>query len=229
MQRFVEDVSHQLKIPLSSLRLKLEARQLESGEPWIEECLAPIDRMTFLIQALLKLARLEAGSIRMTFEDSPVRLTIMKAADSLEATLSGRGQKLSIQGEEGLHLRHDARFLAEALENLIKNASEHSPKGSEITVTYERASEEGAPMVRIRVEDLGPGIPGEELPYVFDRFYRGRLSEAAGGAGIGLSLCKSIIQAHHGDIRAQNRPKAGAAFILLLPDLPGSIKEDLPS
>jgi signal transduction histidine kinase len=224
MGRFLEDVAHQLKTPLSSLLLKLEARQMESNEPWIQECFPPADRMTFLVKSLLTVARLDAGTLVMTFGKAPLNATVRLAADALSDTVAERGQIVTVRGPIDLIIRHDPRWLAEALENLIKNASLHSPEGGEIEVQYDVTDRESGSLVFLRVLDRGEGIPPDELPKVFDRFFRGEGKRKSEGMGIGLHLCKAIVTAHHGDVTAMNRPGGGAVFCVTLPLLQGSIK-----
>ncbi len=226
MRRFLEDVAHQLKTPLSSLRLKLEAQEMASGEPWLSACIAPIDRMTFLIQSLLTIARLEAGALHMAFVHEKVGDTVSRAAEALAQALHQRGQRIKITGDEALRFRHDPRWLMEALENLFKNASTHSPANGSIEAAYDIAGDEAGPMLRIQVMDQGEGIPREDLPKVFDRFYQGSEKRKTEGAGIGLALCRAIVAAHHGDIRAMNREGGGTIFILMLPAVIGSVKAD---
>lgn len=226
MRKFLEDVAHQLKTPLSSLRLKLEAQEMASGEPWLMACIAPIDRMTFLIQSLLTIARLEAGALHMAFAHETIGDTVSRAAQALAETLHQRGQRIEITGDEALRFRHDPRWLMEALENLFKNASAHSPANSVIEAAYDVSGDEAGPILRIQVRDRGEGIPREELPKVFDRFYQGGEKRKAEGTGIGLALCRAIVNAHHGDIRAMNWEGGGAVFLVMLPAIAGSIKSD---
>ncbi len=224
MRRFVEDVAHQLKTPLASLRLKLEAQDMDDNDPWIASCIVPIDRMTFLIQSLLTIARLEAGALQMTFADESIKKTIQSAADALSEKLTIKEQKVIITGDAALRFRHDAKWLMEALENLLKNASTHTPEGSSIEAVFGITGEEARPLLYIQVMDRGKGIPSEDLPKIFDRFYQGSEQCKTEGTGIGLALCKAIVTAHHGDIRAMNREGGGTTFLIMLPHITGSMK-----
>lgn len=226
MGRFLEDVAHQLKTPLASLLLKLEAGQMETKEPWIQECFAPADRMTFLIKSLLTVARLDAGTIVMSFEKASVEITIRSAADAISETMAGRGQKVTIKGPKALEIRHDPHWLMEALENLLKNASLHSPDGGEIEVEYDVSDQESGSFLFLRVMDRGEGIPSNELSKVFDRFFRGQGKRKSEGMGIGLHMAKAIITAHHGDVTAMSRPGGGAVFCVTIPILKGSMKNE---
>lgn len=226
MSRFLEDVAHQLKTPLASLLLKLEARQMETKESWIQECFSPADRMTFLLKSLLTVSRLEAGTLVMSFEKAPVETTIRSAANALSETVAGRCQIVTIRGPKSLDIRHDPCWLMEALENLLKNASLHSPEGGEIEVEYDVSNQESGSFLFLRVMDRGEGIPPDELPKVFDRFFRGEGKRKAEGMGIGLHMAKAIITAHHGDVTAQSRPGGGAVFCVTIPILQGSMKNN---
>ena len=113
-------------------------------------------------------------------------------------------------------LSADPCWLSQALENVLKNAVEHTAPGTGVTVSY---SHEGR-HIRIRIADQGPGIPPDELVTLFERFHRGETTKA--GYGIGLSMAKDVIAAHHGTISARNRETRGAAFEILLPVLEGT-------
>lgn len=209
MKRFVEDVSHQLKTPLAALRLTLEARHLKQDDPALDQALSHIDRMTFLIGSLLKLARLEAGTIEMRRRDARLSDTLRIAIESLRPFIEAKNQTVELLGDMELRARHDPEFLGEALQNLIKNACEHSPAAGCVQAVVEPC-EDGA---RVRVRDFGPGIDERQLLKLFDRF---QPSDKPGGAGIGLALAKLIVDAHQGDLSARNLDEGGAEFVIRL-------------
>ncbi len=185
------DISHQLKTPLTTLRLYTEL----DNAPHMEGSIEQIQRMENLIQALLRLERLCADGYAFSFEPADAQNIIMEQWESLRAIWPKK--KLDVEGTA--HIRCDARWLGEAFLNLLKNACEHTAEDGQIRVRLERT--EAAFFCTI--EDNGGGVSPEELPKLFLRFYRAE-RQSKNGAGIGLAIVKEIIQRHHGTISAEN-------------------------
>ena len=183
------DISHQLKTPLTTLRLYTEL----DDAPHAEECLAQIQRMEDLIQALLRLERLCADGYAFTFGTADAETIIQDQWQSLQPLFPGKS--LTISGSAVI--RCDEKWLGEAFLNLLKNACEHGT--SHIQVNLERT--EAA--FFCTVEDDGGGVSPAELPRLFERFYRAE-SQKSGGVGIGLAIVREIITRHHGTITAEN-------------------------
>lgn len=197
-------MSHQLKTPLSALKLYEE---LAPG-PYSAQQRQLLERMEHLLSMLLKLEKLRAGGYPMRFEDCEL-MQPLKAA-------WGRVQPLwpetNLEVYGGARLRADRDWLEEAFMNLFKNACEHMPGGGRITVRLS-GTEEAA---HIALEDTGGGASPDDLPRLFERFFTGPSRAGGGGAGVGLSMVREIIRAHHGDISAQNVP-GGLRFDITLP------------
>lgn len=199
------DISHQLKTPLSSLRLFCE---LDEGAH-LEGQLSQIERMEKLIYSLLRLERLCADGYEFSFDEHDVERIVRDAWDSLSPVWPRR--RLTVNGS--VRLRCDEKWLGEAFLNLLKNACEHTGEGGEIRVSLEKTE---AMFVAV-IEDNGGGVSPKDLPHLFERFYRAGNKET-GGAGIGLSIVQEIIRRHHGDIRAENTGK-GLRFTISIPIL----------
>jgi signal transduction histidine kinase len=197
------DISHQLKTPLTTLRLYTEL----DNAPHSEECLAQIQRMEDLIQALLRLERLCADGYAFTFETADAEAIVLDQWQSLQPLFPGK--TLTISGSAVI--RCDEKWLGEAFLNLLKNACEHCK--SEIHVNLERT--EAAFFCSI--EDDGGGVSPAELPKLFERFYRSE-NQKGNGVGIGLAIVREIVTRHHGTITAENGEK-GLRMTISMPML----------
>ena len=185
------DISHQLKTPLTTLRLYTEL----DDAPHAAQCLDQIQRMEDLIGALLRLERLCADGYAFHFGTSDVETIIREQWQGLQAIWPHK--KLMLEGSA--RIRCDENWLGEAFLNLLKNACEHTGEDGVIRVKLERTDA----AFFCTVEDNGGGVSPEELPKLFQRFYRAE-HQSKNGAGIGLAIVKEIIQRHHGVITAEN-------------------------
>lgn len=185
------DISHQLKTPLTTLRLYTEL----DGAPHMQGSLQQIERMENLIGALLRLERLCADGYAFSFTQADAGQIIREQWENLAAIRGNRA--LNIMGSA--MIRCDVQWMGEAFLNLLKNACEHTKDSGHITVMLERT--EAA--FFCTVADDGGGASQEDLPRLFERFYRGRY-QTGGGAGIGLAIVREIVRRHHGYITAEN-------------------------
>lgn len=216
---FIADASHELRTPLTVLRANAElALELERscvhGE-MLEEILDEADRMTRLVDDLLFLANSDAGSL-------PLELQLVELGPFL-TFLADRAQTLARELNCGLQTelaagglaRIDASRIEQVVLILVDNAGKYSPPGTPITL---RSTVSGDTLV-IEVADRGPGIPEDQLPFIFERFYRVDKSRSRkqGGSGLGLSIARSIVMAHGGRIEAESRPGQGTKMRLYLP------------
>ncbi len=221
LKGFLTDVSHQLKTPLSSVRmftdLAHEGVPERERRDFLERSQGQLDRMEWLIASLLTVARLEAGVVEFAIVDACLGETIASAIAGLRALADRGGVGIAwTPPESGASIPHDRRWLREALSNVVKNSLEHTPAGGVVTIGLETT----AVLARITITDTGEGIAREDLPRIFDRFYQargGRRGEPATGTGIGLALARAIVDRHHGTISAENVPRGGARFTLTLP------------
>jgi len=248
---FVANVSHELRTPLSVIMGYVETLvddHREIPEDTREEFLLKVQRhaqrLNSLLEDLLSLSRLEseasgaggAGAVRErvdmgkliagVVEDYRGRPVVLAGRFCLRAELTGMSEGEAARGHASLLVLGDALQLTRVLENLIDNALKYTPRGSAICVSVRRLARtvgagEGVGDVEICVRDNGPGIPPEDLPHIFERFYRvdkGR-SRAQGGTGLGLSIVKHIVQLHGGRVRAESRLGEGTAIYFTLPVL----------
>ena len=203
------DISHQLKTPLTTLRLYTE---LDSA-PHMEDSLEQIKRMEDLIQALLRLERLCADGYAFRFADADAEAILWEQWQSLQAIWPEK--TLLVEG--AARIRCDSSWLGEAFLNLLKNACEHTAPGGIIRVRLERT--EAAFFCTL--EDNGGGVEAAELPKLFRRFYRAQ-HQSKNGAGIGLAIVKEIIQRHHGTVTAENGSQ-GLKITISMPMLDRSL------
>ena len=208
------DISHQLKTPLTSINLALSMLASpdtdgERREELTRDISRSLSRLEWLVTALLKISRLDAGMAELTPRCVAVSELVSAAASPLAIALEVRGVELRTRLHDDDAVTVDPAWCAEALGNILKNCMEHTPAGGTITVTGR-----GTPIfTELVIEDTGPGFDEKELPYIFERFYRGKNSDAQ-SAGIGLALARSIIQSSGGTVKAENGPDGGARFTI---------------
>ena len=199
------DISHQLKTPLTTLRLYTELDNATHMEASLEQ----IQRMEDLIQALLRLERLCADGYAFQFVQANVKEMILEQWQSLQTIWPNK--QLIIEGEA--HIRCDEKWLGEAFLNLLKNACEHTEENGMVRVQLERTE---AAFFFV-IEDNGGGVAPDELTKLVQRFYRAE-HQNKNGSGIGLAIVKEIIQRHHGNIIAENG-KHGLKMTISMPML----------
>jgi signal transduction histidine kinase len=216
----VGTVSHELKTPLTSLRMAVYLLLEKTLGPlapaqreMLESARDDADRLLRILDSLLDLARLEAGASALDRRRVAVGTLLASAADEARAFIAAAGQKLVVREEPGAgDVDVDAGRLRHVFINLLSNASKFSPAGAVITLGASRAP---GGFVRFSVHDLGVGIPAEALPRIFDRFYRVP-GQSKPGAGIGLAIAREIVVAHGGTIACSSSP-AGTEFHFILP------------
>lgn len=211
----LSDISHQFKTPLTSMSVMadlLSDGRLEKirRAQFTAQLRGQLERLTWLTEALLKLSRLDAEAVTFKLRLVPLQELISKACSSLLIPMELKEQTLTVEAEGDLCC--DLNWTAEALSNILKNCMEHMPNGGEIRIK----AAANALFTEIRVSDDGPGIDKADLPYIFDRFYRGKNS-AKDSAGIGLAMARAILAAQGGSLEASNASGRGAEFILRFP------------
>lgn len=211
----ISDISHQLKTPIAALNIYNGILQQEASDAaTVREFTAlseqELDRMESLVQSLLKMARLDAGAIAL--EQSPENL--LELLEYVKRQYSFRagqeGKEIDLEGDEQAVLLCDRTWLTEAIGNLVKNALDHTAQGDHILVRWQQSP----CLTTISVEDTGCGIHPEDLFHIFKRFYRSRFSKDTRGIGLGLSLAKSIIEAHQGSIEVHSELGHGTTFTI---------------
>ena len=208
------DISHQLRTPLTALNLIVSLLSHgdlsdERREQLTLDMKSQLGRIDWLINSLLKASRLDAGTIVFKNEAFSVSSLLSAALEPLEIALDLKDISLSIDSDGNEHITGDALWIAEAVTNTLKNAMEHTPSGGKIQIS----ATETSLFTEIIISDNGGGIPEQDLPHLFERFYKGRNS-ASGSIGIGLNLTKMIVAAQNGSIKAENSAYGGARFTI---------------
>jgi signal transduction histidine kinase len=215
-------VSHDLRTPLTSMRAVLEALadgvvdDPETVQRYYRVARQDIRSLSHLIDDLFDVSQIDAGGLRLDVELNSIGDLISDTIESFSET--ARQQNVQLEGEvrSGTDpVRMDARRIGRVLTNLASNALRHTPAGGRVHLAARRT----ASGVEVEVRDTGEGIRPEDLPYVFDRFYRGEKSRsrATGGAGLGLAIARGIVEAHGGSIRVESEAGQGARFVFMLP------------
>jgi signal transduction histidine kinase len=211
LSNLIADISHQIKTPLTSVGVLADLLAEEPPEvdrhAFVERMRAQLGRIQWLTGALLKLARLDAGTAAFKSEPVDVRLLIEKALQPLQIPIEIKKQQLVIQGGEGVSFSGDLNWSVEALTNVIKNCVEHTPVGGKIEINYAA----NALYTEIVVSDDGEGIASKNLPTIFNRFYRGENADE-NSVGIGLALVKAVFTAQGGDISVRSQHGVGTSF-----------------
>jgi signal transduction histidine kinase len=174
------------------------------------------DRMIRLVGSLLTLARADAGQLAIHREEIDLGSVVTDAVDHIQPEASRAGVALNVRGANGVRVSADPDLILQLALNLLDNAVKYSGlNNGSVEVSY-KANGSYAELI---VSDTGPGIAAEDLPHIFDRFYRAdkARTRAAGGAGLGLSICRWIAEVHGGSIRADSSPGSGAVFTVRLP------------
>ena len=206
------DISHQLRTPLTAMNLTttmLRSPDL-AGDKRMEltgELRSLLTRTEWLVETLLKLSKLDAGTVKLAKDTVSVRELISRSAAPIAIPMDLRNQTLVVNcgGESFIG---DLIWSAEALGNILKNCMEHTPEGGTITIT----AQETALYTQIEVEDTGSGFDPKDIPHLFERFYKGS-NASANSYGIGLALARTVVTAQNGTVQAMNS-SAGAKFVV---------------
>lgn len=216
LQELVSDISHQTKTPLSNILLYTQLLQEQDidgqSRQLVDEIRQQSEKLEFLIQSLVKTSRLETG----TFQLAPLKNNIDSVIDAAieQITPKAKNKQIKIMYSSQSHTaKFDIKWTREALFNILDNAVKYSPRNSVIKITvyaYEM-------FACVSVADQGIGIPEEELPRIFGRFYRGQNVREQNGVGIGLYLCRQIIEGQGGYITVESTVNQGSIFKIFLP------------
>ena len=206
------DISHQIRTPLTSINLlveRLSASGLtdECRHQLTNELYGLLDRIDWLITTLLKISKLDAGTVQFNKDTVSLEMLINKSCAPLLIPIELRGQELIIRAEGNFY--GDSAWTSEAVGNIVKNCMEHTPDGGKIEIE----AAENALYSEIIIKDNGTGISPEDLPHIFERFYKGKDSDGK-SFGIGLALSRMIVAGQKGTVKAENRKNTGAMFTL---------------
>ncbi len=213
----ISDISHQLKTPLAALHMYTEIiaqepDHAETVERFSGKIMQSLERIEELVQTLLTVSRIDAGSIEFQKQWQPASDLVTGAVADLSVRAQAEGKRLVMEGDSAQMLFCDRQWTREAVANLIKNALDHTEEGGTVTVSWECSPA----MFRLSVADDGSGIAEEDMPHVFKRFYRGKKDGGRQGLGLGLPLAKSIIEGQGGILSVSSTVGEGAVFTILL-------------
>ncbi len=213
LNRSLQDISHQLKTPLTSMRIMLDNIADNPDMPadmrmdFLDSISQQVDRISSLVVSLLHLARFDSGVIRMQPEPVSIGQLLDEVLDGLSILSEVKEISYERSGDMDASIQLDRRWETEALRNIIKNCLEHSPEGSCIHLQ----AQDSSLFLKLTIRDEGEGIAPEDLHHIFERFYKARNS-AEGSIGIGLSFAKTIIENDNGFITASSVPQEGTTF-----------------
>ena len=202
----LSNIAHQIKTPITAISLSVQMMKQDFAGKHLEQIEKQLLRLTHLEEALLILARLDAGTLLLQKDEVDVFTALVLAADNLQELFAGSDTFIEIPELGEAVITADLEWTMEALMNLMKNCMEHN-KGGTIHCSYAQ----NPLYTEIFIRDEGEGFAREDIPHLFERFYRGK-NAGEGGIGIGLALSKEIIERQNGTIRAKNAAEGGALF-----------------
>ena len=221
-RQFSTDVSHELRTPLTAIRGQLEVALFTAERPdqfrdAMVNALEDVEKLSSIVRALLLLSQAESG--QLVLQKAPLDLgdVVADVVDQFQIPAEEKGVKLTATLEPGWIANVDRTQIERLISNLLSNAVKYTPKGGKVNVNVGRDEAEG--WIRMVVEDTGVGVPAENLPHIFDRFYRVRNAQttAVQGLGLGLSFVAWIVSAHDGTIHVESQPGEGSRFTVRLP------------
>ena len=218
-RRFVADASHELRTPLTTLRVNLatlrrgDAHHSPAEIEILNDMDGELQRLSRLVEGLLALARTDAGQ---PLERAPVALDALVRKIYRAALPQADGRALALGAVDAVQVEGSPDHLERVVRNLVENALKYTPPGGNVTLALRRAGDEA----ELTVQDDGVGIAPEDLPHVFERFYRAPAVRGRSGAGLGLAIAASIVRAHGGRLAADSAPGEGSTFTVHLPALP---------
>jgi PAS domain S-box-containing protein len=219
----ISSVSHELKTPLTTIKtyvMLLDKGKREKREGYLSVLNRETDRLTAIIEDFLDLSSLEAGEIRSRPQPIDTMSVVDEVIESCNARALAKNIRLNWQ-ENGDVPRAiaDSTQLEQILTNLVVNALNYTPDGGHVSLKAGDGYLDGEAAVWVQVSDSGPGIMQDDLPFVFDRFFRGKAAEDSGapGTGLGLTICRELVERNRGRIEVDSDPERGAVFTVWLP------------
>lgn len=211
----IADISHQIKTPLTSINLIITLLSEEDitedrRRELLMELSSLIKKTEYLVSVLLKISKIDAGAVQFDIRKTDLGELIMKSAEAVMIPMDIKNQRLVVEADN-IFISCDTLWTAEALGNILKNCTEHTPEGGEIRVT----GRDTPLFSEITVRDSGCGFSEDDLPHIFERFYKGK-SDSKDSFGIGLNLTKMVVERQNGIISAKNSSDGGAEFTVKL-------------
>ena len=219
--QFVSNASHELKTPLSTMKILIETLMYQDPfdpgmtKEFLTDVNKEIDRLNSIVSDLLTLVNIDAGAMKLKLEDVEMSSLLLEQTQRLSPLARENGIELECAARDQMVVTGDRLKLQQVIYNVIDNAIKYTPRGGEVHCTLTRSGRTAV----IRIQDTGEGIPAEDLPHIFDRFYRvdKARSRETGGTGLGLSIVKQIVLSHGGTIVPDSVLGKGTTFTIQLP------------
>lgn len=217
IQELVSDISHQVKTPIANIQMFISILQRhplsdEKRTEFLAAMSGQINKLDFLMQSLIKMSRLETGTFTLHIENESVYNTIAQAVNSIWAKADRKNIQIDVECDSRITVRHDVKWTAEALGNILDNAVKYTPEGGNIHVSVRPWQF----YIRIDISDTGMGIAEEHYHDVFKRFYRAQEAASMEGVGLGLYLARGIITRQKGYISVKSKLEKGTTFSVFL-------------
>lgn len=208
----ISDISHQLRTPLTSMTVMADLLSepdlpVEKRREFTNNIRTQLERIGWLVASLLKFSKIDAGTVQFKQEAIFVKHLVQKALEPVLIPMDIKEQTVVVEGEDSVRFTGDLNWTAEAVLNILKNCVEHTPPGGRVAISFT----ENALFTEIIIVDNGMGIPKEDLPHIFKRFYKGK-NASEDSVGIGLALAQSIITSQNGDIEVKSKAGKGTQF-----------------
>jgi len=217
---FISNISHELRTPLAALKALVDTlrdgalEDLPAARRFLTRMETEVDALTQIVQELLELARIESGQVPLRLAPSPVGELVLPAVGRLQPPAERAGLALAVDLPPNVPLvLADAERVRQVVTNLVHNAIKFTPRGGQVRVSAAPSGDE----VVIQVRDTGVGIPADDLPRIFERFYKANRARTGGGTGLGLAIARHIVQAHAGRIWVESIEGKGSTFYFSLP------------
>lgn len=218
LKGLISDISHQTRTPISNIKLYSELLQdenlSEKGQEFLANLEAQTEKLDFLLRSMVKMSRLETGSITIKSERQSLYQTIGQAVQEIVPATSGKQMELYVDCENNLCLKHDRKWTEEAIFNILDNAVKYTNPGGSIHIHAVQQEM----YTKISIQDSGKGIPLERQAQIFTRFYREPEIHDVNGVGIGLFLAREIIELQNGYIEVHSQMGRGSEFCIYLPN-----------